>query len=391
MKLASIGGRIRQGFSGERIQDLQGILSESAFRGILSYERALSDRHERQFSLLIFSPSADRHAQRFNTTLIDLLKARLRMTDVAGWVERGRVGVILPYSDHAGARVVADVVCAGLVSQMLPGQYDIHTYPGEDAGGVVSTQAFSSSPAMAGEDQSSGAHRLRTMSLLAPALPRYKRVLDVAISLFGLILVSPLLVIIAGVIKLVSPGPVFFKQERVGYLTSPFLCWKFRTMTVAADAGVHRQHLSGLMLADVPMTKLDGGADSRVIPCGQLLRASGLDELPQLINVLRGEMSFVGPRPCMQYEYKGYQRWHKRRFDSLPGLTGLWQVSGKNRTTFSQMMRLDVAYARAQTMPRDLAIVWRTLPVLIEQVQGVLAQRRAKPAPQATRAIGIPA
>src|SRR4029079_7486408 len=99
---------------------------------------------------------------------------------------------------------------------------------------------------------------------------------------------------------------------------------------IEADTSVHAAHLSGLMRSDVPMTKLDQGKDSRLIPFGKFLRAAGLDELPQLFNVLRGEMSFIGPRPCIRYEYDQYERWHKRRFDTLPGLTGLWQVSGKN-------------------------------------------------------------
>jgi lipopolysaccharide/colanic/teichoic acid biosynthesis glycosyltransferase len=138
------------------------------------------------------------------------------------------------------------------------------------------------------------------------------------------------------------------------------------------------------MKSDTPMTKLDKRGDTRLIPLGKFLRASAIDELPQLFNVLRGDMSFVGPRPCIQYEYNNYQPWHKQRFDTLPGMTGLWQVSGKNRTTFSQMMRLDVAYARNTSLRRDIDIVWKTFPVVVNEVQNLIAQRRkSAPGPQA--------
>ena len=115
------------------------------------------------------------------------------------------------------------------------------------------------------------------------------------------------------------------------------------------------------------MTKLDAQNDPRLIPLGALLRATGLDELPQIINVLRGEMSFVGPRPCIPYEYERYQPWQRRRFDAVPGLTGLWQVSGKNRTTFNEMIRLDIEYSERLSLGLDLKIIFRTLPALLQQ------------------------
>ena len=116
------------------------------------------------------------------------------------------------------------------------------------------------------------------------------------------------------------------------------------------------------------MTKLDNRGDSRLIPFGAILRASGLDELPQLINVLRGDMSIVGPRPCTPYESEEYQAWHRERFDSLPGLTGLWQVSGKNRTTFNEMMRLDIRYVRSKSLWMDFKIIVLTFPTLLQQI-----------------------
>lgn len=176
------------------------------------------------------------------------------------------------------------------------------------------------------------------------------------------------MVVVAVLIRVVSAGPVLFKQERVGYLGRRFMCFKFRTMYVGADAVVHQGHLRHLMDSNTPMTKMDSEGDPRIIPFGLLLRSSGLDELPQLINVLRGEMSLVGPRPCLPYEYDKYLLWQKERFTSLPGLTGLWQVSGKNRTTFVEMVQLDIRYAREKSAWFDIVILLRTVPALLSQI-----------------------
>jgi len=181
-------------------------------------------------------------------------------------------------------------------------------------------------------------------------------------------LLLPLMMLIALIIRMVSAGPVLFKQERIGYRGGRFLCYKFRTMFVNADTGIHQGHLDQLMNSDAPMVKMDLKGDPRIIPFGRVLRASGLDELPQLINVLCGDMSLVGPRPCVFYEYEKYLPWQRERFNTLPGLTGLWQVSGKNRTTFTEMIKLDIQYARNKTLWLDLKIIFKTVPALLIQM-----------------------
>jgi lipopolysaccharide/colanic/teichoic acid biosynthesis glycosyltransferase len=201
--------------------------------------------------------------------------------------------------------------------------------------------------------------------------------------IMALPLLLPLAMFIGLLIRIVSAGPVLFKQERIGYLGERFLCYKFRTMFVDSDTTVHRGHLNQLMNSDAPMMKMDLHGDPRIIPFGRLLRASGLDELPQLINILCGEMSLVGPRPCVSYEYEKYLPWQRERFNTVPGLTGLWQVSGKNRTTFTEMIQLDIKYARSKTIWLDLKIMVMTIPALMIQmwetrVQGKLALRSAK-------------
>jgi lipopolysaccharide/colanic/teichoic acid biosynthesis glycosyltransferase len=167
---------------------------------------------------------------------------------------------------------------------------------------------------------------------------------------------------------------------------SRFRCLKFRTMKVNADTTVHREHLNHLMTSNRPMKKLDATGDSRLIPGGVWLRALGVDELPQIINVLRGEMSLVGPRPSTGYEYEMFEPRHRRRCQTLPGLTGLWQVNGKNRTTFEKMMELDLQYVETKSLLLDLKIIAGTLPAILLQVWDVQTGRRmtAKaPSPEA--------
>ena len=161
-------------------------------------------------------------------------------------------------------------------------------------------------------------------------------------------------------------------------------------MKLGADTAVHQAHLDHLIRSNAPMVKIDAGRDSRLIPGAWLLRASGLDELPQVINILRGEMSVVGPRPCLRYEFDRYQPWQKERFDTLPGLTGLWQVSGKNRLPFEQMIRLDIQYARNRSWPLDLKIILLTVPSLVLQILDTRRGRKAAaPTPPERRAAPV--
>jgi exopolysaccharide production protein ExoY len=200
-------------------------------------------------------------------------------------------------------------------------------------------------------------------------VPFWKRALDLTCLLIAVPTLLPFMLSIAALIKIVSPGPVFFRQERVGFMGRRFKILKFRTMKVNAETNTHQNHLKDLINSDTPMTKMDSKGDPRVIPFGGILRSSGLDELPQLINVFKGEMSLVGPRPCTAYEYEQFQPWHKQRFRALPGLTGLWQVSGKNKTTFNEMINFDIFYANNSSLRLDLTIMLRTFPVLFGQIK----------------------
>lgn len=199
-----------------------------------------------------------------------------------------------------------------------------------------------------------------------------KRAFDIFIALIALTLLSPLWLIVALLIKLDSKGPIFYKQERVGMDGRLFLFYKFRTMRAGADDASHREYLKQYIAGDDatnlgdeenPVFKLRG--DVRVTRLGRVLRRLSFDELPQLFNVLGGDMSIVGPRPPIPYEVEAYELWHRKRLDMKPGLTGLWQVSGRNRLPFEEMVRLDLFYIENWSILLDLKILLRTLPVML--------------------------
>src|SRR5262249_24200106 len=213
----------------------------------------------------------------------------------------------------------------------------------------------------------------------AKEISLWKRVLDVTCIVLSMPFWLPLVILLAIWVKIVSPGPIFFRQERVGYRGSVFLLFKFRTMKVNVETQSHEKHLEQLMQGNAPMTKLDVAGDPRIIAGGRILRALGLDELPQLFNVLRGEMSLVGPRPCTPREFQRYKGWQRTRVSALPGLTGYWQVNGKNRTTFTDMVEMDIWYTKNLSPLLDLAIMFKTVPAItVQLLEGHTGARAAK-------------
>jgi exopolysaccharide biosynthesis polyprenyl glycosylphosphotransferase len=198
-----------------------------------------------------------------------------------------------------------------------------------------------------------------------------KRILDVTGSFVGLLLFSPLFLIISVLIKLTSEGPVFFKQKRVGLFGKSFTFLKFRSMYINNDETIHREYVTKLIegnknselnrdgSAKCPVYKIK--ADPRITPIGNFLRKSSLDEIPQFLNVLKGDMSLVGPRPCIPYEFEKYDIWHRERLVKMkPGITGLWQVKGRSSTSFDDMVRLDVKYIREWSLWQDIVIILKT-------------------------------
>jgi exopolysaccharide production protein ExoY len=199
-------------------------------------------------------------------------------------------------------------------------------------------------------------------------VPGWKNVLDITCILLALPIWLPLMIVLMLVTRLASPGAIFYRQERVGLGGRHFSVWKFRTMKVSAETQTHEHYFQQLMRIDCPMTKLDTYGDPRLAPFGRILRASGLDELPQIFNVLCGEMSLVGPRPCTPNEFAHYEPWQRERVNGLPGLTGYWQVNGKNKTTFNEMIVMDLFYLKNLSLLLDLKIMLKTCAVIVGQL-----------------------
>jgi exopolysaccharide production protein ExoY len=218
-----------------------------------------------------------------------------------------------------------------------------------------------------GESESASTSQPYSAKEFTAALPKWKRLIDLLVVALLFPLWLPVMTLVALWVAITSPGPIFYRQPRIGFKGSRFMLIKFRTMKVNAETHVHEAYLEHLIVSDRPMIKLDA-TDPRLIPGGRFLRAIALDELPQIFNVLRGEMSLVGPRPCTVTEFERYAPEQRARVNALPGLTGLWQVNGKNKTTFREMIEMDIFYSRNISLSLDLKIILRTVPAIIGQL-----------------------
>ena len=334
----------------------------AAFQALLRHERNRADREGSEFALAVFDLASLGSRGPGVRRLTDRICGKMRSIDEIGWIDSRRIGVLLPVTNLDGGRKFLR-----RAGESIPGT--VYAYPGhwlpindgEDAGTV------SAAPA--------DADALR--AALSRTVPVWKSGLDIVGSLVILVLLSPVFLLMAMYVKAVSPGKVFYLQKRVGHRGRVFTFIKFRTMHQNNDPVGHREHLKQLIRSGRPMEKLDAGRDPRIIPGGRLIRKLCLDELPQLFNVLRRDMSLVGPRPCIPYEAEEYLRWHAHRFDTLPGMTGLWQVSGKNKLSFEQMVRLDIAYGNRMSLLRDLKILLLTVPAIIRMVFEARVERNA--------------
>lgn len=210
---------------------------------------------------------------------------------------------------------------------------------------------------------------LRWLQRKPQLYPLIKRGIDVAGALILLVLLTPLALFVAVAIKLNSPGPIIFRQTRVGKGGKEFTFYKFRSMYHNSDPSIHRDYMREFINGKVPTaysaTAFKLSNDGRVTRVGKWLRTTSLDELPQLLNVLRGEMSLVGPRPAISYEVTEYKDWHRRRLEAKPGLTGLWQVHGRSTLPFDEMVKLDLDYIEKRSLWLDLVIIAKTIPAVL--------------------------
>lgn len=345
----------------ERRSTQSGIYDVEVFSALIRHERSRADRSGKSFSLVVF-PMGDRASSHSSVRkTCKKLRGTMRTIDEIGWVDETSIGVLLPSTPCEGARQFAKRAAVGEAQTA----FRIFTYPENWAQDFKEEHTMS---AVRVEDEVPDAFSIDA--------PSWKRILDVSLSILGLLILWPIFLLTALYIKILSPGPVFFRQMRVGRGGKLFHFVKFRTMK-PNDEAEHRKHILERMRAGGSLAKLDD-IDPRIIPGGKLIRKLCIDELPQILNVLKGDMSLVGPRPCLPYEAQEYLIWHRHRFDVLPGMTGLWQVSGKNKLTFAQMIRLDIAYAERMSPLFDIKIILMTAPAIAKMVfEGVARRFRA--------------
>lgn len=351
---------IHQRVLAPRRQSKAYLLDDADFRFAAECERMRSDRNGSPLALLLIRLPSRKGSESDLGLLGRILEGRLRLTDTPGLLADGRVAVLLPDTTGAGAwKVAADV------SEVYPPgpdrpECEVLVYPprrrerDEDQGGAANS---------ADEAEGLSDERLDNTSefFFAKGMPLGKRALDMFGALAGLVGFSPVIGLAAVAIKCTSPGPVFFSQEREGRGGRRFRMWKLRTMCV--DAEEKKLDLLEHSEQDGPAFKMR--RDPRTFAVGRFLRWTSLDELPQFWNVLRGDMSLVGPRPLPTAESQACQQWQRRRLDVKPGMTCTWQVFGRGKVLFDDWVRMDLDYAKRHSVWRDLKLILATGPSVL--------------------------
>ncbi|GFO64872.1 sugar transferase [Geomonas paludis] len=359
----------------QRKQDIadsfaHGFCAEAKFQQKLVQERRRADRAGKPLLVMVIAAGsvAKDEGQLFLPSLANMLRGCLRETDIAGALGEEGIGVILT---EVAAEKIPDAkrVVATKVREMLEAKY------GEALAGRVAI-AFRIYPETGGDDDAFDMifyPDITSDSIGKSTGMVVKRVIDLAGAVMSLLLLAPIFVIVPLAIKFTSKGPIFFIQERYGLNGVKFRLFKFRSMFVNNDDLIHRQFVKQLIDGSIDEgedTVYKITSDPRVTAVGKLLRAYSLDELPQLFNVLKGEMSLVGPRPPIHYEVENYSGWQRNRLiGKRPGITGAWQVSGRSSTTFDEMVRLDLHYLRSWSVMLDVKIILLT-PFVVLRCRG---------------------
>jgi exopolysaccharide biosynthesis polyprenyl glycosylphosphotransferase len=342
------------------------ILSEEYFHRMICLERKRAERSGKPFLLMLLDTGKFLPAEKNGKVLENVLSAlalSTRDTDITGWYENNaivgimftEIAVDLKKSILATMllRVSSALRDCLTLEQFSQISISFHLFPDD-----WDEQPQDPNESALYPDLRQKENRRRVSRL-------FKRAMDVAGALALLLLFSPLLLVIAVAVKLSSKGPVLFRQQRVGQYGARFTFLKFRSMFVDNNADIHKEYVRKLIAGKADQRGGEGvfkiTDDPRITPIGKILRRTSLDELPQFLNVLRGDMSLVGPRPPLPYEVEAYDVWHRRRLlEARPGITGLWQVNGRCRTRFDEMVRLDLQYARKQSLWLDVKILLRT-------------------------------
>lgn len=352
------------------------VLNEETFKRMIAIERKRTERSKEPFLLMLLEAGKQQNhekSKRALDSMVSVLLASTRETDVIGWYkDRTTVGAIftgLVVNDkNSILSMILSRVSSTLRDELTFDQFNqvsisFHFFP-DDWDHEESGRP--SNPTLYPDLHSPNKNRRSQLGI--------KRMMDIAGSLFALALCSPVFLAIALAVKLTSKGPIFFRQQRVGQYGQNFTFLKFRSMYVNNDSSVHREFVTKLISSEAGGAPAAGPTvvskssnvykmtnDKRITPIGKFLRRTSLDELPQFLNVLHGEMSLVGPRPAIPYELAVYKTWHRRRvLEVKPGITGLWQVTGRSRVKFDDMVRLDLRYATSWSPWLDFKILMRT-------------------------------
>jgi len=340
------------------------ILPKPYFLHQLWLEKRRADRSNSPFSLALFYFKQGRSVEEeWYSEMLSSINSNTRETDIKGWVDQDVLGLILPDTDGQGVQSCVNKVVNGSSGKAL--SVVVGTYPDH----IIKE--------LLGEEQKNpNFFPLDIDETIKPiGFKTYlKRAIDVIGSIAGLLLSSPIMILTGIVIKINSPGPIIFKQMRLGEKGVPFSFYKFRSMNSNTDDQIHREYTTKLINGNLsqinqgdesaPLYKMK--SDPRVTWVGKIIRKTSIDELPQFLNVLKGEMSLVGPRPPIFYEVEKYEPWQLRRIlEVKPGITGLWQVDGRSRTSFDDMVRLDLRYARTWSIWLDFKILLKTVKAVI--------------------------
>jgi len=334
-----------------------------AIEAIIFRESARCERTAHEFSLVVFDVPPD---VRSSKVLGRILRQRVRATDEIGWFDHRRLCAVLPDTGAEGARHFVAGVCRRAHSSGLEPLCTIYAYP---SAWLVPAEVGGRSEDRDRDDDDDDPPSPRDIEpdvrqmeqLLVRRNPIWKRLIDILVSGFMLIALSPIFLVVAIAIKLTSRGPIFFRQKRAGLGGRPFIICKFRTMI--PDAERLKADLRACNEQDGPAFKME--RDPRVTRIGNFLRRTSLDELPQLWNVLKGDMSLVGPRPLPIDESEACEVWHRRRLDVTPGLTCIWQVKGRSRVSFADWVRMDRSYIRCRSLWCDLRLMLQTVPAVL--------------------------
>ena len=352
----------------------QTFLAEDAFRSILRLERKRTERSAKPFILMLLNveeimASSDKEPLLFEAA--SSLFAAAREVDIKGWYEHdGIMGVIFAEISDVNEKVTSKIftkvyqaLCRRIGVEMANRvRISMHVFPEPEEDGTEKR----------GSGFDPNLYPDLSADLSSKKFPLFlKRVFDAVSSLLAIIILSPIFITIAALVKFTSKGPVLFRQERVGLFGERFTFLKFRSMYADSDQTKHKEYVTKFItdsrcgdsnesdLGQNGVYKLTN--DSRITPVGKFIRKTSLDELPQFFNVLKGEMSLVGPRPPIPYECEKYDIWHRRRIlEVKPGITGLWQIKGRSSTTFDEMVRLDLNYVTHWSLLLDLKILFRT-------------------------------